>query len=282
MCSPVRAEEGITGFLCAPGSSIPFRDLPTSQQIGGYPTTEQLAASEVDGATLDSEGRCIILEFPAFVLLGVYCPANRDETRDDFRHGFLEVLDHRVRNLVAMGKRVVLAGDINVARNASDSARAKDLIRKGKLTPDEFCSAPARRLFNQLVRDVDVIGDRDPRKEMPVLWDSCREFHPGRSGMYTCWEQRINARPGNFGARIDYILCSLDMSDWILSANIQEELMVRVSVHLSRFWWLTRAGLRSLSRVRCFQKQSYCRRQGVEFARYYESTRLFRRRKKNS
>lgn len=227
VCSPVRAEEGITGFLCAPNSSIPFRDLPTSQQVGGYPTAEQLAASEIDGATLDSEGRCVILEFPAFVLLGVYCPANRDETRDGFRHGFLEILDHRVRNLVAMGKRVVLAGDINVARNESDSARAKDLIRKGKLTSDEFLSAPARRLFNQLLQNGNVVGDRDPGRETPVLWDTCREFHPDRSGMYTCWEQRINARPGNFGARIDYILCSLDMSDWILAADIQEGLLVR-------------------------------------------------------
>lgn len=226
-CCPIRAEEGITGFLCPPGSSTSFRDLPTREQIGGYPTVDQLSFSEIDGSTLDSEGRCIILEFPAFVLLGVYCPANRDETRDDFRHGFLDVLDNRVRNLVAMGKRVVLAGDINVARNENDSARAKDQIRKGKLTPDEFRLAPARHLLNQLLRNGNVIGDKSPGKEKPVLWDTCREFHPERAGMYTCWEQRINARPGNFGARIDYVLCSLDMENWILSADIQEGLMVR-------------------------------------------------------
>ncbi|KAL1959621.1 hypothetical protein VTO42DRAFT_1656 [Malbranchea cinnamomea] len=224
-CSPIRAEEGITGCLCPPGSSTPFRDLPTSEQIGGYPTAEQLSTFGIDVATLDSEGRCIILEFPAFVLLGVYCPANRDETRDGFRLGFLKALDCRIRNLVALGKRVVVAGDINIARDENDSAHARDQIRKGKITVDEFYSTPTRRLFNQLLQRGKVIGDRDPGREKPVLWDTCRELHPTRSGMYTCWEQRINARPGNFGARIDYVLCSLDMTDWISSANIQEGLM---------------------------------------------------------
>ncbi|MCJ1230295.1 Class II abasic (AP) endonuclease, partial [Toensbergia leucococca] len=95
VCAPIRAEEGITGILSPPNSSKSFLDLPKEQQIGGYPTNAQLASSVVDAATLDSEGRCIILEFPAFVLLGVYSPANRNETRDDFRLGFLDVLDAR-------------------------------------------------------------------------------------------------------------------------------------------------------------------------------------------
>lgn len=183
--------------------------------------------------TLDSEGRCIILEFPAFVLLGVYSPANRDETRHGFRLGFVELLNHRLRNLIEMGKRVVVAGDLNIAREAFDSAHAGDEIRKNKLTADELCSSGARRVFNQLLRGGKVVGERDPGKEEPILYDTCREFHPDRMGMYTCWEQRINARPGNFGARIDYVLCSLDMTNWISSADIQEGLMVKHSACVS-------------------------------------------------
>jgi AP endonuclease-2 len=45
--------------------------------------------------------------------------------------------------------------------------------------------------------------------------------------MFTCWEQKINARPGNFGARIDYVLGSEDMKDWFCDSNIQEGLLVR-------------------------------------------------------
>ncbi|TQB69196.1 Class II abasic (AP) endonuclease [Monascus purpureus] len=224
-CAPIRAEEGLTGVLCPPNSSVSFRDLPEEQQIGGYPTLEQLSGLELDTATLDSEGRSVILEFPAFVLLGVYCPANRDESRDCFRLSFLDVLDFRIRNLLSMGKRVFVTGDLNISRGEIDSAHAAETIRKGTVTEDEFVSAPARRLFNQLLTDGKVIGERDEARGQPVLHDICRSFHPSRRGMYTCWEQRINARPGNYGSRIDYVLCSLVMKDWFSDSNIQEGLM---------------------------------------------------------
>lgn len=213
-------------MLCPPNSSVPFRDLPLDRQIGGYPTTEQLSTLELDAATLDSEGRCVILEFPAFVLLGLYCPANRDESRDSFRQGFLDLMDARIRNLVAMGKRVFVTGDLNISRGEIDAAHASEAIRKGTTTEDEFISAPARRLFNQLVYSGKVIGERDEGREQPALFDICRSFHPNRRGMYTCWEQKINARPGNYGSRIDYVLCSLNMQDWFCESDIQEGLMV--------------------------------------------------------
>ncbi|KAF7168252.1 hypothetical protein CNMCM5623_001295 [Aspergillus felis] len=224
-CCPIRAEEGLAGVLCPPNSSVSFRDLPEDQQIGGYPTIAQLSELEVDAATLDSEGRCVILEFPAFVLLGIYSPANRDESRDNFRHSFIDLMDARIRNLVGMGKRVFVTGDLNIAKGEIDAAHASEAIKKGKTTEDEFISVPARRLFNQLLSDGRVIGQRDEGRENPVLFDICRSFHPGRRGMYTCWEQRIIARPGNYGSRIDYVLCSLDMQDWFSDSNIQEGLL---------------------------------------------------------
>ncbi|KAE8403849.1 Endonuclease/exonuclease/phosphatase [Aspergillus pseudonomiae] len=224
-CAPIRAEEGLTGVLCPPNSSVSFRDLPHDQQIGGYPTMEQLSTLELDAVTLDSEGRCVILEFPAFVLFGLYCPANRDESRDSFRQGFLDLMDARIRNLVAMGKRVFVTGDLNISRGEIDAAHASEAIRKGTITEDEFISAPARRLFNQLLYNGKVIGERDKGREQPALFDICRSFHPNRRGMYTCWEQKINARPGNYGSRIDYVLCSLNMQDWFCDSGIQEGLM---------------------------------------------------------
>nr|QEL51145.1 abasic endonuclease/DNA lyase [Letharia vulpina] len=225
VCAPIRAEEGITGLLCSPNSSTNFSNLPEEQQIGGYPTPAQLAASAVDATTLDAEGRSVVLEFPAFVLFGVYSPANRDETRDDFRLGFLDVLDARIRNLIAMGKRVFLTGDFNISREELDAANAEVSMRKQGLTGLEFVSTPARRLFNHLLEGGKVFGERDEGREHSVLWDICRAFHPDRKGMFTCWEQKVNARPGNCGARIDYVLCSLTMKDWFSDSNIQEGLM---------------------------------------------------------
>ncbi|KAJ6115057.1 hypothetical protein N7486_000835 [Penicillium sp. IBT 16267x] len=244
-CAPIRAEEGITGVLCPPNSSVAFRDMPEEQQIGGYPTPNQLTnpsfASEqsdtedqgegttskerIDAATLDSEGRCVVLEFPAFVLIGTYCPAYRDESRDSFRMDFLNALDARIRNLVSLGKRVVVTGDINIARVPIDSAHALESIRKSTTTEQEYIMSPPRRLFNALLSDGVVIGDRDNDKEQPVLHDICRSFHPNRAGMYTCWDTRLNTRPGNYGSRIDYVLCSLEMREWFSDSNIQEGLM---------------------------------------------------------
>ena len=226
VCAPIRAEEGITGILCPPNSSTSFAEGPGDQQIGGYPNRSQLEASAIDATTLDSEGRCVILEFPAFVLFGVYSPANRDETRDDFRLGFLDILDARVRNLVAMGKRVFLAGDLNISREELDTANAEAAMRRNGFTAEDYISTPSRRMFNQLLEDGKVIGERDPGREEPIMWDICRSFHPGRRGMFTCWEQKVNARPGNYGARIDYVLCSLAMKSWYSDSNIQEGLMV--------------------------------------------------------
>ncbi|KAI4124131.1 MAG: hypothetical protein LQ338_004977, partial [Usnochroma carphineum] len=225
VCAPVRAEEGITGVLYPPNSATSFAEGPEDQRIGGYPTKAQLEASLVDATTLDSEGRCVVLEFPAFVLLGVYSPANRDETRDDFRLGFLDVLDARVRNLTAMGKRVILTGDLNISREELDTANAEAAMRKNGFTREDYLSTPARRMFNQLLEGGKVVGDKDQGREKPVLWDICRGFHPDRKGMFTCWEQKVNARPGNYGSRIDYVLSSLHIKSWFSDSDIQEGLM---------------------------------------------------------
>ncbi|KAF5674901.1 ap endonuclease 2 [Fusarium heterosporum] len=223
-CAPIRAEEGITGILTPPKSTTRYRDLPEDQQIGGYPRPDQLDGI-VDEATLDSEGRCVVLEFPGFVLLGVYSPANRDETRDDFRIGFFQALDVRIRNLVAAGKQVILTGDLNVVGSALDSTGVSETLRKGEVDLSDWLNSPVRRVFNHLVFDGDVAGARDEGREVPVLWDLCRSFHPERVGMNTCWDTKRNTRPANNGSRIDYVLCSDGIKSWFTFSNIQEGLM---------------------------------------------------------
>ncbi|KAM0524798.1 hypothetical protein ACHAPE_000902 [Trichoderma viride] len=223
-CAPIKAEEGILGVLCPPKSSTQFRHLPKDQQIGGYPRPEQLPGN-IDELLLDSEGRCVILEFPAFVLLGIYSPANRDESRVEFRMEFLQALDARVRNLISEGKQVVLMGDLNVSRSESDSTNVIETLRKEGLSIEEWMNVPSRRLFNHLIYGGTVQGDRDEGREQPALWDLCREFHPTREGMNTCWDTKRNTRPANNGSRIDYVLCSNGLKNWFTEADIQEGLM---------------------------------------------------------
>ncbi|KAH8701323.1 DNA lyase-like protein [Phaeosphaeriaceae sp. PMI808] len=224
VCAPIRAEEGLLGVLYPPGSSTSYRELPEEARIGGYPTIDQIASLRGDPAVLDAEGRCLVIEFPAFVLFGVYSPANSNGLRDDFRHDFLTALDTRIRNLAKMGKNIIVTGDLNVSRDLIDTARAEDYLRSEGMTHDDYLSTPIRRIFNQLLMNGNVPGARDQGRDEPILYDLCREFHPTREGMYTHWEQKINARPGNFGSRIDFILCSITIKDWFKEADIQEGL----------------------------------------------------------
>lgn len=232
-CAPIRAEEGLTGTLCGPNSNVPFCQLPEEQQIGGYPTAVQMIQAPnapdiaADFDMLDSEGRVVILEFPAFVLFGVYAPASRDETRIAYRAGFFNLLDARIRNLIRLGKRVILTGDLNVSKEPLDVANIEADLRKSGTTIEEYFGTASRRMFNHLVIGGTVFGGTDETREEQVLWDVCRSFHPDREGMYTHWETKKNARPANFGSRIDYILCSEAMKDWFSESNIQEGLMVR-------------------------------------------------------
>ena len=102
-------------------------------------------------------------------------------------------------------------------------------MKREGISHEDYLSAPNRRLFNQLLEGGNVPGERDEGRAEPVLWDVCRGFHETRDAMFTHWEQKINARPGNFGSRIDYVLCSIDMKSWVSDSNVQEGLMVTLS-----------------------------------------------------
>ncbi|CCX30259.1 Similar to DNA-(apurinic or apyrimidinic site) lyase 2; acc. no. P87175 [Pyronema omphalodes CBS 100304] len=191
-CHPVKAEEGITGILESQGhAKKTYKSLPDSECIGGYPDL-----SNEEAVKLDSEGRALVLDFGAFVLIGVYCPAATDSARDHFRIA-----------------QVIVVGDLNIARDEIDAAGAKDMMKE--LGMRYWKETPTRKAL-------DLLLDPNPAGQMV---DLCREFFPHRVGMYTCWDVKKNKRPGNSGSRIDYILCSTAIKSWFLEANIQEGLM---------------------------------------------------------
>lgn len=144
--------------------------LPSSESIGGYPDILREEA-----ILLDSEGRCLVLDFGAFVLIGLYCPAQTDPARDEFRIAFAAALNQRIRNLVDIQKRrVVVVGDLNISRDEIDNAEAKEIMKEHNL--DDFKDTPNRQMLHKLLK---------PHEE-GVMVDLCREFFPDRRGMYTC------------------------------------------------------------------------------------------------
>jgi AP endonuclease 2 len=121
---------------------------------------------------LDSEGRTVIIEVEHFVFISVYCPAVTISEREVFRGKFLATLEERIGNLLALGKNVIIAGDINICRAPIDTA---DPIGAARRTESgNFEDTQSRRWLHR------VLYPNGP------LIDTGRHFHPDREGMYTC------------------------------------------------------------------------------------------------
>jgi len=149
-------------------------DLPEEAQIGGYPIMDH-----DDALHLDSEGRAIVLDFGAFVLIGTYCPAARDEAeRVDFRETFHKTVMDRITNLTDMGRKVVWCGDLNVAPEPIDEAGAWELLKRSG--PDseemkEWRQRSVKKMFRNLI---------EPSKGAFMI-DVVRGFFPDRISMFT-------------------------------------------------------------------------------------------------
>ncbi|SCU81604.1 LAFA_0C06106g1_1 [Lachancea sp. 'fantastica'] len=237
----VKAEEGITGYLKVKvgKNSVRYRD-DSSIGIGGYDSLG--IENETEALSLDCEGRCVMVELKCnMVVISTYCPANSMQTDDgeEFRLKFLKVLFRRIRNFHAMGKTVVLMGDINVCRDLIDQAEAlkswritvSDLTKGSEVESSHMeavkdfiyaPSRPARRLLNEMLADSKL----SHLAASGTLLDTTRHCQGNdRLKMYTVWNTLKNSRPINYGSRIDYILVTSKMKDDIEKADIWPQIM---------------------------------------------------------
>lgn len=134
------------------------------------------------------EGRLITAEYPAFFLVCCYTPNAQDELKridyrmqweDDFRAYLIE-LDKK--------KPVVLCGDLNVAHEEIDLKNPKSNRGSAGFSDQE------RGKMTELLSS--------------GFTDTFRALYPDRTGAYTWWSYRFNARKNNAGWRIDYFIVS--------------------------------------------------------------------------
>ena len=151
----------------------------------------------------DTEGRVITLELPRLYFVCVYTPNSQDGLRrldyrmqweDDFRD-YLLGLDAE--------KPVVVGGDFNVAHEEIDLKNPKT-----NRTNPGFTDAERGRMTRLLASG---------------FTDSFRYLYPDRTGAYTWWSFRANARANNTGWRIDYFLTSDRLAPRITGASIWPE-----------------------------------------------------------
>ena len=136
----------------------------------------------------DHEGRLITAEFTDFYLVCCYTPNAQEglaridyrmRWEDDFR-AYLTELDR--------AKPVILCGDLNVAHEEID------LKNPGPNRGNAGFSDQERGQMTNLLAS--------------GFADTFRALYPEKTGAYTWWSYRFNARRNNAGWRIDYFIVS--------------------------------------------------------------------------
>ncbi|KAF9353838.1 Class II abasic (AP) endonuclease [Mortierella sp. NVP85] len=219
----VAAEEGISGVLSGnnsiqsrssssrsstPGASSSSRTDSNRKPVGGYPSPREggdEAAALTRYQELDSEGRGIMLDFGFFVLFNLYCPNETDETRLPFKMDYYHLLEARVRELIKEGREVIVVGDMNVIPTELDHCDPAKW--KKDAGEEDFTNTLPRRWFNGFLAPVGP------------LTDLYRVFHKDEPGAFTCWNTKINARPSNYGTRLDFILVTSGLLPWFKSCD---------------------------------------------------------------
>jgi exodeoxyribonuclease III len=87
--------------------------------------------------TIDSEGRCIMTDHGSFVVFNVYVPyRGQNFVRLPFKIKFLEKLRDVMKVQRSMGKKVILAGDLNVAPRSQDCFRGYRKLNLSSMVND--------------------------------------------------------------------------------------------------------------------------------------------------
>lgn len=201
--TPIAAGEGLTSDAGGAAIATP---LPTSS-AGDANDDSQEFVSPGTGYTKETldmiieEGRCVITDHGAFVLLNLYIPALTALTRLPFKHSVLCALRAKVEALRAAGRAVILVGDFNICPATIDTAEpipTKQLL--------EWQSQPSRTWLHEFMKEGFI--------------DVFRHLHPGKRGAYTCWSTATNARVNNFGVRIDLMLVDKSLLNRVRTVEV--------------------------------------------------------------
>ena len=151
------------------------------------------------------EGRVITAEYPAFYLVCCYTPNSKDQlARLDYRMEWEDDIRDYLMELDAK-KPVVYCGDLNVAHEEIDIKNPKSNRMNPGFSDEE------RAKMTQLLGS--------------GFTDTFRYLYPDKTGAYSWWSYRFNARKNNAGWRIDYFIVSDRLKDKIKSADIWSEVM---------------------------------------------------------
>lgn len=142
---------------------------------------------------IDSEGRCLTMEFETFFLVSAYFPNSGSRgRREPYKKEFCRLMRVFCDNLRARGKGVLLTGDYNIAPYDID------------LFNPQAVSGQAGTLESEISW---------MRSMLEEGWiDLVRRDREGETGHYSWWSFFDQDRDHNRGWRIDHALASPDLA----------------------------------------------------------------------
>lgn len=153
----------------------------------------------------DQEGRLITLEYSTFYLVTCYTPNSQTELkrlnyRLEWENDFLDYL----KKLDAK-KPVILCGDLNVAHQEIDLKNPKTNHKNAGFSDEE------RQRFTTLLAN--------------GFSDTFRHLYPTKTGKYSWWSYRFNARKNSAGWRIDYFVVSKSLLPQVQDSLILSDIL---------------------------------------------------------
>ena len=174
-----------------PGYALYWNSAEKKGYSGTAVFTREAPLSVVYGIGVeehDHEGRVITAEFADFYLVCCYTPnAQEGLARIDYRMAWEDAFRDYLLGLDRV-KPVVLCGDLNVAHQEIDLKNPKTNRGNAGFSDQE------RGKMTQLLKS--------------GFTDTFRALYPDKTGAYTWWSYRFNARKNNAGWRIDYFIVS--------------------------------------------------------------------------
>ena len=149
----------------------------------------------------DYESRIVTVALDGVTFASIYVPNGGKDFPAKMR--FLEGIREYTATLHARGGRVVLCGDLNIARTDMD-------VHPKERKPRAIGQLPEERALLEA-----IIGNG--------LVDTARALEPDNDQMFTWWAPWRNMRQRNIGWRLDYVLASQPIFDTVQSCVIQRE-----------------------------------------------------------
>lgn len=169
----------------------------------------------------DDEGRVMITDHGAFIVVNIYAPNagdhNQGRPRLDYKVRFYRALIEILQSYKAQGKEIILVGDFNIAHNG----KAGDVYWKMLDLPFHGYSEEELEILDNLITSYEpgpIVEEKTlsatfsslPESVQNIqrvdLVDVWRHVHPTEKNRFTVWDWSTRARSRNEGVRIDYVL----------------------------------------------------------------------------